>query len=117
MAAAAGPAICKKATDLRRHMCGAHHKHRHWRCTQCNTDFCAKKDLARHCTGKAHTSTDMACTDDEMYCKLLQDVKAYEWEDAKFTVEALEVMNVAATTATQAQAPAVAVPVAVATAQ
>ena len=31
--------------------------------------------------------------------------------------EALEVMNVAATTATQAQAPAVAMPVAVATAQ
>ena len=59
----------------------------------------------------------MDCTDDEMYCKLLQDVKAYEWEDADFTVEALEVMNVAATTATQAQAPAVAVPVAVATAQ
>ena len=52
-----------------------------------------------------------------MFCPLPLDVKAYEWEDADFTVETLEVMNAAATTATQAQAPAVVVPVAVATAQ
>ena len=44
-------------------------------------------------------------------------MKDCEWEDAGFTLEMLEVMNAAATTATQAQAPAVAVPVAVATAQ
>ena len=80
-------------------------------------EFCSKRDLGRHCTSKSHTSTTMGCTDGDMYCPLPLPIKEYEWEDAGFTLEALEVLNAAATTATQAQAPAVAVPVAVATAQ
>jgi hypothetical protein len=86
-----GPFITKKAIDLRRHICGAHNKCRHWACTQCPLEakkFCSKKDLLAHCTKQGHTSDNAKYTDDVLYCDL-ELGGDYKWKDEDLSFEML----------------------------